>query len=162
MEGGPSRVASLEGGHFNLNLSFRKEKKKDRLFLYFFLLINCSAEEEGRGRREKGGGHGWKSLVSLVNWPQPLNRARAKCPQQHKHRFFALLKKSVKFSGNCKLCLVLGVAGVVGPKGGDVMLPLVGGAVHPNTLYHVQSIQGAVPSPQPLTCVKFSNWGLDT
>ena len=42
------------------------------------------------------------------------------------------------------------------------MLPLVGGAVDPGTLYHVQSTQGAVPSPQPLANVKFSDWGLET
>ena len=42
------------------------------------------------------------------------------------------------------------------------MLPLVEGAFHPGTLYHVQSIQGAVPSPQPLASVKFYYVGLDT
>jgi len=67
-----------------------------------------------------------------------------------------MLKKSVKFSGNYILCLVSGVAGVVPLEGNvmsDVMLPLVGGAADPGTLYHVQSSQGAVPSMQPLTNV---------
>ena len=52
--------------------------------------------------------------------------------------------------------------GVGGPLGGDVMLPLVEGAVHPDTLYHVQSIRRAVASPHPLASVKFHDGGLIT